>query len=123
MPHLRNGLLAFCIGLALCLSGESAAAQQRGLRGAVEKGNQQFLAALSRGDGAGMAALYTANGQLFPANSDVVSGKQAIKQFWQGVVNSGIKGGALRTLEVGGQGDTAYEVGKYTLTGEGARHG
>jgi ketosteroid isomerase-like protein len=37
------------------------------------------------------------------------------------VVDSGVKGATLTTLEAEGQGDTAYEVGKYTLTGEAGK--
>ena len=68
-----------------------------------------------------MAALYTSNAQLFPTHSDIVSGTEAIQKFWQGVITSGVKGATLTTLDVDGQGDTAYEVGKYALTGEGGK--
>jgi ketosteroid isomerase-like protein len=44
----------------------SAALAQRGsIREAIEEGNKQWSAALSRGDSVGMAALYTSNAQLF----------------------------------------------------------
>jgi ketosteroid isomerase-like protein len=68
-----------------------------------------------------MAALYTLNAQLFPTHSDIVSGTEAIQKFWQGVITCGVKGATLTILEVDGQGDTAYEVGKYALTGEGSK--
>ena len=42
-------------------------------RAAIDAGNQNFMATFGQQDAAGMASLYTANGQLLPANSDVVS--------------------------------------------------
>jgi ketosteroid isomerase-like protein len=121
MRYVPKAFLALSIAFTLFLSGGSVAAQQSDVRAAIEAGNKQFLAALSRGDGAGMAAVYGTNAQVFPPNSDVVSGRQAIQKFWQDAVDSGVKGATLTTLEAEGQGDTAYEVGKYTLTGEAGK--
>ena len=87
------------------------------LRQGIEAANRKFEAAVSRGDGPGTAALYTVSGQLLPAQSDLVSGTQAIGQFWQAAFNSGIKGLSLRTVEVEGHGNTAHEVGTYELRG------
>jgi uncharacterized protein (TIGR02246 family) len=113
-------LVLLPVFMLLCCS-SSALAQQGDVREAIEEGNKQWGAALSRGDSAGMAALYTPNAQLFPTYSDIVSGTEAIQKFWQGVITSGIKGATLTILEVDGQGDTAYEVGKYALTAEGGK--
>ncbi len=85
-------------------------------RASIEAGNKQWEAALKKGDGAAIAALYTGNAQLLPAGSEVVSGTAAIQKFWQGVVDSGIRGAKLTTLEVDAHGDTAHEVGAYELS-------
>ena len=81
--------------------------------------NAKFMEAFNNGDAAGVAASYTEDGQLLPGNSDFVTGTQAIQNFWQGVMDMGIKSGKLETIEVGGIGKIAYEVGKYTLFAEG----
>ncbi len=107
MPGLMS--LVFLAGL------QASAADD--VRPAIEAANKKFEAAVSRGDGPGTAALYTAAGQLLPAQSDFVSGTQAIGQFWQAVYNSGIKGASLTTVEVEGHGNMAHEVGKYELRG------
>lgn len=88
-----------------------------GVRSAIEAANKKWEAAASRSDGPGVAALYTASGQLLPAQSDFVSGTEAISQFWQAVFNSGIKEVSFTTVEVEGHGNTAHEVGKYELRG------
>jgi uncharacterized protein (TIGR02246 family) len=119
MQPLLKEVLASLIALPLLLSLGSATAQPSDIRGVIEEGNQQWSAAFSTGDSAALAAMYTPNAQLFPMHREIVSGIEAIQQFWQGVMASGVKGATLTTLEVDEQGDTAYEVGKYELRGEG----
>jgi uncharacterized protein (TIGR02246 family) len=86
------------------------------VKSAIEAANAQFSAAAAKGDGAGLAALYAADGQVLPAGSDVIRGRDAIQKFWQGALDSGIAGVRLKTLEVFAQGPTATEVGQYELT-------
>jgi uncharacterized protein (TIGR02246 family) len=113
--------LDYSVALLLLLALPNAHAQREDVRAAVEAGNKKFLAALSRADAAGLSGLYTTNAQVFPTHSDIVRGKQAIEQFWKGVIDSGVKGAVLKTLEVERRGDTAYEVGTYSMTGEGGK--
>jgi uncharacterized protein (TIGR02246 family) len=77
------------------------------------------MAAVKRGDAAGLAALYTENGQVLPPNGDFVTGKQAVQAFWQSVLDMGIKGATLEIVEVEAHGDTATEISTFTLQGEG----
>jgi uncharacterized protein (TIGR02246 family) len=81
------------------------------VRSAIEAANKKWEAIASRGDGPGVAALYTADGQLFPPESDVVRGTEAIGRFLQAVFDSGIAGVSLVTVEVESHGDTAHEAG------------
>jgi uncharacterized protein (TIGR02246 family) len=92
-----------------------AQADSSPLRAAIQAINSTFVAALRRGDAAGIAALYTEDGQLLPPNSDAISGKSAIQAFWQSVIGMGITGGSLETVEVEGSGSSAHEVGRFTL--------
>jgi ketosteroid isomerase-like protein len=85
---------------------------------AIVAANEIFMVNFSRGDAAGLAALYTENAKFLPPNSDFVSGKEAIQTALQGLIDSGLKTLKLETLEVEGYGDTASEVGKYILGGE-----
>ncbi len=88
------------------------------IHAAIVAADETFVSTFNRGDAAGVAALYTENGQFLPPNSDVVTGKQAIQATFQGLMDMGIKTVKLETLEVEGYGDTASEVGRYTLEGE-----
>jgi uncharacterized protein (TIGR02246 family) len=85
---------------------------------AIRKANDMFEASFNNGDAAGMAELYTENGTLLPTGTDLIQGKEAIRNFWQGVMNMGAKEARLKTLEVEEQGDTAIEMGNYLLKGE-----
>ena len=79
---------------------------------------ETFMTTFSRGDAAGMAALYTESGQILPPNSDFVTGKQALQAEFQASMDMGIKAIKLETIEAEGYDDTAYEVGRVTLEGE-----
>jgi len=89
------------------------------IREAIVSANQKFMENVKSGNSEGLASLYTEDGQLFPSNSDIVMGKQAIQDFWQGGFDMGIKSATLKTIEVEGMGNVAYEVGKYTLFADG----
>jgi ketosteroid isomerase-like protein len=88
---------------------------------ALSTANRKFMESFKQGDAASLATLYTENGQLLPAASDFVTGRPAIQAFWQGAMDMGIKSARLETVEMESHGDTAHEVGKYSLHGEGAQ--
>ena len=85
------------------------------VREAIEAANAKFMATFNSGDAAGVAALYTEEGQLLPPNAGFMKGKEAIQAFWQGAMDMGIAEARIYTLEVEAHGDTAIEVSKYTL--------
>ena len=88
-----------------------------GAREGIAATNQAFMDAVARGDGASMGQLYTEEGQALPPNSEIVQGEEAIGSFWQAVIDQGLKQAVLETVEIEDRGDTAFEVGKYTLLG------
>jgi uncharacterized protein (TIGR02246 family) len=77
----------------------------------------QFIAALEKRDAKGVAALYTERAWLLPPNHDFVKGRANIFAFWQTAIDSGVRSGSLKTLEIEEFGDTAVELGVYILTG------
>lgn len=90
-------------------------------RAAIAAANRTFMDNFARQDAAAMAELYTADGQLLPTNSDFVTGSAAIQEFWGGAMGMGIRTVNLETVELDAHGDTALEVGRYTLGGEGGQ--
>jgi ketosteroid isomerase-like protein len=114
MKTIRIDLLcaAVLVAFVSCLAQPAYADETRS---GIEAANAQFSAHAAKGDGAGLAALYAADGQVMPAGSDPIKGSQAIQKFWQGALDSGIASIGLTTLEVFGHGPTATEVGQYEL--------
>ncbi len=87
----------------------------------ITTANEQFMSAFRQQDAAGLAQLYTEKAELFPPRSDVITGREGTQSFWQGVMDMGIKAARLETVEVEDYGDTAFEVGRYTLEGAGGQ--
>jgi uncharacterized protein (TIGR02246 family) len=86
-----------------------------GVKADIEAANAEFSAAAAKGDGAAIAALYAADGQLMPAGSDPIRGSEAIQKYFQGAIDSGVAAVGLKTIEVFGHGPTATEVGEYEM--------
>ena len=108
---MRRQMVLALVSTVLLAALPAAAADDA--RSGIEAANKLLEAAVSRGDGAGAAALYTADGQAFPAHSDLVSGTEALAAFWQAAFDSGMKAASLVTVEVESFGSTAYEVGTF----------
>ena len=103
---------AFVIGLA---AAPSVTAQSGSVKAAVDAANKKFGAAIAAGNAAGVAALYTEDAMALPPNSEAVRGRAAIEKAFQGMIASGVKEITLTAQEVEGHGDTATEVGAYSV--------
>jgi uncharacterized protein (TIGR02246 family) len=89
----------------------------KNVQSSIADANQNFMNAFRQADAVALAALYTEDARLLPPGSLMVSGRQAIQPFWQSVMDMGIKEAKLETVEAESQGDLAYEIGQFTLTG------
>ncbi len=114
----RRLIIGFVATTFLCASPVLAGDN---IRSEIEAANKVFEATFARGDAAGVAALYTKTAQLLPAQSDFVTGTEAIGQFWQGAFDAGMKAVSLVTTEVEKHGDSAYEVGNLEIRSAGGK--
>lgn len=89
------------------------------VRADIRRADDAFEKQFSEGNAAGIAELYTSNAMLLPPGSDPMQGKQAIRDFWQGAMNMGIRQVKLEIMDVEPQGDSIIEVGHYQLKGAG----
>lgn len=86
------------------------------IRETIKNTNLKFAEIFKRGDAAGVAALYTSDARLLPPGAPMMSGAEAIENFWQEAMNMGIKEATLETIDVESSGgDLATEIGKFTL--------
>ena len=82
------------------------------VRKSIEEADAKFSEAIREGNVAGAVAVYTDDATMVPPDGDVVKGKQAIEYLYKKFFQMGMKEIILTTIEVGGGGDTAYEIGK-----------
>lgn len=84
---------------------------------AIADSNSRFMTAFDQGDIASIAAHYADDAKLLPPNNPMVQGRQQIQDFFKSLLAmSASRALVLKTLEVNGSADLAYEVGTYTLT-------
>ncbi len=88
---------------------------------AIVAADEAFMSAFSQGSAGEVANLYTEDGQFLPPNGEFMTGRQQIQDTFQSLMDSGVKEVKLMALEVEGYGNTASEVGKYILEGEGGQ--
>lgn len=84
-------------------------------RDAIELNNKTFAERFAAGDAAGVAGLYTEDGQIFPPNLPGMTGREAIAAFWSGAMGMGLTALELVTDEVSEAGETAVECGQFRL--------
>ena len=89
------------------------------VRSAIEAANRKFVASYNQGDAATIGTYYTGDARLLPPNADFIAGKQAIAAFWKGAMDMGVKSVTLETVEVEDFGQTANEVGQFSLLDAG----
>ncbi len=82
--------------------------------------NRQFEEAITRGDAAACAAVYSDDAKILPPDSrPELTGKQAAQSLAQGIIDMGVKGVSLQTLEMVEMGDRAVERGAATIDIQG----
>ncbi len=111
---MREYRLFIVIAIATGLSW-AAHAEDHAVFEQIEQQNNVFEKAFSSGDGAAIGALYTETGTILPPDQAAIVGREAIGQFWQGVIDSGVARVELLTDEVDDQDDTAFEVSRFEM--------
>ena len=114
----RIGEFALAVALVVAATsvGRSEEAGTDSARAAIEQVNARFSQAIARGDAQAIAKLYTEDAILLPERGEMVKGRQAIGEFWKTAMDDGVKSVTVTTLDVGGSGDLAHEVGTVLLT-------
>lgn len=89
--------------------------------GALTARKNEFVRAYNAGSGADMAAQYTADAQLLPPGSQIVSGHEGIAEYWESLMREGGVTVALDTTELLVDGALAVTAGGYVLSDRDGR--
>ncbi len=88
-------------------------------RESIEAVGKTLCERANAGNGAGVAELYTEDAALLPPGAARLDGREAIQQFWQGMLDAGVRDISVATQEVEEAGDSAVEVGTISATAPG----
>lgn len=105
--------------LAVILIGFGCSTQSADVSGEIREANKVLMDAVVAGDTAVLSGIYTADAKLYPANSGVIDGKEAIGKFWAATLQMGIKKTVFETESALAYGNIAIEEGKYALYVDG----
>ncbi len=86
----------------------------------IQAGIDRFTEAIAQGDAAAVAAIYTAQAHLYNSDGTMSSGTEAITANYQELADMGFKAVTIEPVETIQQGDRAWQLGRYTFTGESA---
>ena len=115
---MKHGSAAVVVGLALATHGQESRAQTAPSdSAAIHNISRSFLAAYVRGDAAAMAALYTSDALIFPGQSDRITGRKAIAQYWTLRPGRRVTRHVVTPASITVDGKHAYDYGVYEIAG------
>ena len=82
---------------------------------AVRASNDAFVTAVATADADGIAAVYAPDADLLAPDVTPITGRAAIRDYWASGLAAGISGVTLETRSLDVVGETAIEVGAFTL--------
>ena len=77
---------------------------------------ETFEVAFNNGDAAAVASHYTENAVILATDTPRIDGREAILGLWQAYIDAGVKDLQLTTVDLEDLGETAHEIGTYTLS-------
>jgi uncharacterized protein (TIGR02246 family) len=82
------------------------------VRKGIEEACAKYSQAIQEANVAGVIDVYTADATLLPPGGEIVKGRQAIEEVYTNFIRIGMKDVAFTIIELGGNGNIAYEIGK-----------
>lgn len=86
-------------------------------RAMIEAAGREFSAAYMRGDIERMMSLYTADAVIFPNNSEMLAGHQALRRYWTLAPDHRVTHHKATATEIRIDGDHAYDYGVFEIAG------
>ncbi len=119
MPSALIALMLFACNQAEEPKTETAAAESFNLaavKDSIVASNNRLSAAIAAGDSVALAALYTSDAKIMPANMPAMSGTAGITSFANEVFKMGIKNVKFEVADVWGGKDLVGEEGTFTIS-------
>ncbi len=114
----RMLLLRLAIPLAFPLVGVACTGGgTRSARAGIVANDKTFEAAFFRGDAAAIAQTYTEDAEWYVPDEPVIKGREAIARAWKEQIGAGGNRLRIDVGEVEQQGDRAYEIGRFAISG------
>ena len=112
------GWLVMAFGLIDCNSAQSQErSEDREVVSKLTQLSGQFSAAYMRGDIEKLVSFYTDDAVIFPGNSDLLRGKEAIKKYWTLPSGRTITHHKITAVEIKVIGEFAHDYGYYEISG------
>lgn len=111
---MRRCLTALTVSALIGSAGAPAFADD--LKASIDARNSKFEEAYNAGDADAVAGFYATDGAVLPPGAARQEGREAIRAFWSGAMEHGLKDLDLTAVEVYAQGNMATEVGTFTAT-------
>lgn len=113
-------LTATLLAISVCLSASGCGGKQEPEFGipdqqAIRAATSSLETSFNAKDVDKILTLYTENAVFMPPNKPLLRGRGPLKQFYDGLLNSGSKDLKLTPADVAGHGPLAYESGSYSM--------
>ena len=108
-------VVALLLSVTACKKETKTAASRPATSEELGQMNRDFAKALVAKDATAAANLYAENASLLPPNEPMVTGRENIKNYWQGAIDAGLVAASVKTIDASSDGDLGYEVGTFEL--------
>ena len=117
---MKRVLTATLLAVSVCLSASACAGKTEPEFGipdqqAIRAATTTLETAFNAKDVDKILTLYTENSVFMPPNKPLLRGRDALKGFYEGLLNGGSKDLKLTPADVAGHGPLAYESGSYSM--------
>ena len=113
---IKEYAFLFTLILALMLLNCSTPQSEQIDMDQLQKIIAEFQEAVQKSDADKVASFYANDAIMLPANEEIVKGKQAIGEHWKNTAQSNLKIKVVKTVELSGYGNIAYQINKTAVT-------
>ncbi len=114
----RNGWTGLCLVLLFLFTTHLVRAETASTgHDLVSSLNERWNAAFNSGDTETIAGLYDEQAILSPGNGAILSGRESIRELFQGFIDNGVHQHSIEVVDVRREANTLYEVSRWRAYG------